>query len=246
MQWVASGFLFVRGSSFIHRMDPRVRLSIAITLFVVGILARSITELSILILLSFVLSFLSQIMKRFMKSLAIVGAFGLVVFLVTVLVSHYSVNAGIINALRLFEVIQATSIFFLTTTPDELEQVMKWLHLPTDFIMIFVIAVRFVPVLLIDAFQIMDAQRSRGLEFDKGGLIQRIRNTIPLLVPLIAVAVTRSLDLAEAMDARAYGALKKPSSMYKLSMQPKDYAGLAIALSGGAIGLFASFFINLI
>ncbi len=245
MQWIASGFLFVRGRSIIHSMDPRVRLFLAATLFIVGLLSRSITELAILISLCLGLAFLARIAKRFSKSMAFVGILSLLVFMLSVFLSHQSEAVGIINALRLFEVIQATSIFFLTTTPDELEQVMKWFRLPTDFVMVFVIAVRFVPVLLMDAIQIMDAQRSRGLEFEKGNLIRRIRNTIPLLVPLIAVAVTRSLDLAEAMDARAYGAIKKPSSMYALQMKESDRAALTLLILGGAVGVGASLFLNL-
>ncbi len=226
-------------------MDPRIRLFLAATLFIVGLLSQSVVELSVLIALCFVISLVAQIAKRFSKSLVFVGGLSFVVFLISVFLSHQSVTAGIINGLRLFEVIQATSIFFLTTTPDELEQVMRWFRLPIDFIMVFVIAVRFVPVLLMDAIQIMDAQRSRGLEFEKGSLIQRLKNTIPLLVPLIAVAVTRSLDLAEAMDARAYGALRRPSSMYVLAMRASDYASLLCFALGGALGLYIAFFLKL-
>lgn len=245
MQWVAAGFLFVRGNSIIHRMDPRARLLLAVVLFFVGLFSRSITELVFLIFLSAGLAFLARIGKRFAKSMIFVGGLAVFAFVLSLLVSHQSLILDIVNGLRLFAVIEATSIFFLTTTPDELEQVMRWFHLPTDFVMVFVIAVRFVPVLLLDAMQIMDAQRSRGLEFEKGNLIRRLKNTIPLLVPLIAVAVTRSLDLAEAMDSRAYGALKRPSSMYALKLKALDYAALLLFIFGGAVGLYAALFVNL-
>ncbi|MGI0079754.1 MAG: energy-coupling factor transporter transmembrane component T family protein [Nitrososphaerales archaeon] len=245
MQWVAAGFLFVRGNSIIHKLDPRMRLFLAADLFVVGLLSRSVTELILLILLSIGLAFLARIAKRFAKSMVFVGGLAAFAFLLGFFLSHLPLVLDIINGLRLFAVIEATSIFFLTTTPDELEQVMRWFHLPMDFVMVFVIAVRFVPVLLLDALQIMDAQRSRGLEFEKGNLIRRLKNTIPLLVPLIAVAVTRSLDLAEAMDARAYGALKKPSAMYILKLKASDYTSFALFVIGGAVGLYAALFVNL-
>ena len=226
-------------------MDPRARLFLAVVLFFVGLLSRSVTELAFLILLSIGLALLARIAKRFAKSMVFVGGLAMFAFLLSVFVSHQPLVLDIINGLRLFAVIEATSIFFLTTTPDELEQVMRWFHLPTDFVMVFVIAVRFVPVLLLDAMQIMDAQRSRGLEFERGNLIRRLKNTIPLLVPLIAVAVTRSLDLAEAMDSRAYGALKRPSSMYESKLKAVDYAALFLFVLGGAIGLYAAFFVSL-
>ena len=157
---------------------------------------------------------LARIIKRFSRSMVFTVILTIVAFAIFYFSPHQTIFSALVFSLRLFAVISSTSTFFLTTTPDELEHVMKWLHLPSDFVMVFVIAVRFIPVLMLDALQIMDAQRARGLEFDKGNFVQRIRNTIPVFVPLIAVALNRSLDLAEAMDSRAYGAYSKPTSLY--------------------------------
>jgi energy-coupling factor transport system permease protein len=245
MQWVASGFLFVRGRTFIHRMDPRVRLLMSISLFVVSILSVSVSELVILILIAVALAVSARIIRRFGKSMLFTSIVSLIAFAVNLFLGHRTLDQSIVFGLRLFAVISSTSIFFLTSTPDELEQVMKWLRLPHDFVMVFVIAVRFVPVLLLDALQIMDAQRSRGLEFDKGNIIQRFRNAIPVLVPLIAVALNRSIDLAEAMDSRAYGAVSKPTSLYILSLKPTDVASLVIIALGAAFGLYLAFFAHL-
>jgi energy-coupling factor transport system permease protein len=95
---------------------------------------------------------------------------------------------------------------------------MKWFRLPRDIVFAFVTAVRFVPVLMMDALQIMDAQKSRGLELQKGNIFSRFKRFIPILIPLIVDAVLRSGDLAEAMESRAYGAVKKPTSLHKLEM----------------------------
>ena len=69
---------------------------------------------------------------------------------------------------------------------------MRWFRFPRDLVFAFVTAVRFVPVLLMDALQIMDAQKSRGLELEKGNPLRRIRNFVPVLVPLVVNAVVRS------------------------------------------------------
>jgi energy-coupling factor transport system permease protein len=167
-------------------------------------------------------------------------AISLIAFVLNFVYNPRSPHDAIVFGGRLFAVISATSLFFLTSTPDELEQVMKWLRIPSDFVMIFVIAVRFVPVLLLDALQIMDAQRSRGLEFDKGNILQRLRNSIPILVPLIAVALNRSLDLAEAMDSRAYGANKSPTSLYHLTLRSSDLLVLLVLVAGAAFGAYFS------
>jgi energy-coupling factor transport system permease protein len=245
MKWVASGFLFVRGHSIIHRLDPRVRLSISVSLFVVSLVTRSVIEISAIILLVIILALTAHIAMRFARSMVFTAAIAAVAFLLSYFVYPQPVHTAIVLGLRLFAVISSTSIFFLTTTPDELEHVMRWFKLPPDFVMVFVIAIRFVPVLLLDALQIMDAQRSRGLELERGNIIQRIRNTIPVLVPLLAVAVSRSLDLAEAMDSRAYGAFKRPTSLYKLEMRTEDWVASVAVFFATAIGFYLAFFVKL-
>jgi energy-coupling factor transporter transmembrane protein EcfT len=69
----------------------------------------------------------------------------------------------------------------------------------------------------------MDAQKARGLELEKGNFLKRIRNYIPILIPLIVSAIRRSLELAEAMESRAWGATKKRTNLYVLKMHRGDY-----------------------
>lgn len=247
MKWVASGFLFVRGRSVIHRLDPRTRLLLAGLIFIISLISH-IEELIILIGISIALTLVAGLGKRFAKSMIFVLPFTLIAFLVNYFLFPIPPDplvTALGYALRLFAVIASTSVFFLTTTPDELEQVLRWFHFPSDFVMIFVIAVRFVPVLLLDALQIMDAQRSRGLEFEKGSIVTRFRNTIPLLVPLIAVAVNRSLDLAEAMDSRAYGASPRPTSLYGLKFALADYFVASLTVIVGSLGIYVALFVHL-
>ncbi|MFI5420480.1 MAG: energy-coupling factor transporter transmembrane component T family protein [Nitrososphaerales archaeon] len=245
MQWVASGFLFVRGNTAIHRLDPRVRLLISLVLFTIALLSHSLIQLTILICITLTIVILAKILRRFAKSMLLTFTISLIAFVLNFIYNPGSPHDAIVFGVRLFAVISATSLFFLTSTPDELEQVMRWLRLPSDFVMIFVIAVRFVPVLLLDALQIMDAQRSRGLEFDKGNILQRLKNSIPIIVPLIAVALNRSLDLAEAMDSRAYGATKSPTTLYQLSLRRTDIFILIILSFGAILGIYSALYLKL-
>ena len=52
--------------------------------------------------------------------------------------------------------------------------------------------------------KIMNAQRSRGIDFSQGSLMQRIKAVIPLLIPLFVSSFNRAEDLATAMEARGY------------------------------------------
>jgi energy-coupling factor transport system permease protein len=106
---------------------------------------------------------------------------------------------------------------------------------PRDIVFAFVTAVRFIPVVMLDAFQIMDAQKSRGLEFEKGNVVRRVRNLVPILIPLVVNSVIRSGELAEAMESRAYGSTPKPTSLYGMRVRWYD-----VAVVVGSLLLFSA------
>jgi energy-coupling factor transport system permease protein len=134
--------------------------------------------------------------------------------------------------LRFVVLVESFSVFFLTTSPDHLGLALEQTHVPYEFVFAFTTAVRFVPVLAEEAQTIMDAQKARGLELERGNFLKRIRNYIPILIPLIVSAIRRSLELAEAMESRAWGATKKRTNLYVLKIHKGDVAlvGLTILL----------------
>ena len=134
-------------------------------------------------------------------------------------------------------------MFFLTTSPDHLGLALEQSHVPYEFSFAFTTAVRFVPVLAEEAQTIMDAQKARGLELEKGNFMKRIRNYIPVLIPLIVSAIRRSLELAEAMESRAWGATKNRTNLYALKLRRGDYALLAIIVGLLALTVFAYIYV---
>jgi len=68
----------------------------------------------------------------------------------------------------------------------------------------------------------VDAQRSRGLETQKGNLIKRVKNFMPVIIPLLVVAIRRALNVAEAMESRCFGASKRPTNYYELKIKFGD------------------------
>ncbi|HJN57816.1 MAG TPA: energy-coupling factor transporter transmembrane component T [Nitrososphaerales archaeon] len=217
MQWIAQGFIFRHTTSPFHQLDPRVKLLVSIELFTLSLLVDSLPEVIIALSGIFAIASISKILRRISRTLTYTLFFAIIIFSINILVGYPLMDAFVI-AVRFLAIVGSTSIFFLTTPPDELELVMKWFRLPRDIVFAFVTAVRFVPVLMMDALQIMDAQKSRGLELQKGNIFSRFRRFIPILIPLIVDAVLRSGDLAEAMEARAYGAVKKPTNLYQLEI----------------------------
>ena len=85
----------------------------------------------------------------------------------------------------------------------------------------------------------MDAQKARGLELEKGNFMKRVKNYIPILIPLIVGAIRRSLELAEAMESRAWGAVEKRTNLYVLKIEGRDLilTSFSIALLVTAISV---------
>jgi energy-coupling factor transport system permease protein len=149
-----------------------------------------------------------------------------------------SLESAAAMTLRFVVLVESFSIFFLTTSPDHLGLALEQTGIPYEFCFAFTTAVRFVPVLAEEAQTIMDAQKARGLELERGNFLKRIRNYIPILIPLIVSAIRRSLELAEAMESRAWGAAKKRTNLYVLKMHRGDVALFALTIGIVIIAIY--------
>ena len=118
----------------------------------------------------------------------------------------------------------------LTTTPnnltDGLERLLgplKKIRVPVhEIAMMMSIALRFIPILMEETDKIMKAQMARGADFESGGLMQRAKSLIPLLVPLFISAFRRANDLAMAMEARCYRGGEGRTKMKPLVYAKRD------------------------
>jgi energy-coupling factor transport system permease protein len=244
MFWLSGGFLFRRVVSPFHKLDPRVKLLVALEFFVLSLLSTTIAEVAVVLLAILVVAAVAKSLRRIGKTVAFSGFFAVFIFAVNLLFGLGILNA-ILYSVRFLAIISSSSVFFVTTSPDELEQIMKWLRVPRDIVFAFVTAVRFIPVVMLDAFQIMDAQKSRGLEFERGNVIRRVRNMVPILIPLVVNSVIRSGELAEAMESRAYGSTPHPSSLYGMRMRSYDVAvSLVGLLLFAAVALYIYHFVS--
>jgi len=221
MYWLSGGFVFRRVVSPFHKLDPRVKLLVSMEFFVLSLLASTVAAIALVLFGILLVATVAKSLRRIGRTIAFAGFFATFIFVVNFLFGLGLLNA-ILYSFRFLAIISSTSVFFVTTSPDELEQIMKWMRVPRDIVFAFVTAVRFIPVVMLDAFQIMDAQKSRGLEFEKGNVVRRVRNMVPILIPLVVNSVIRSGELAEAMESRAYGSTPKPTSLYGMRLRWYD------------------------
>ena len=251
---VFEGLRFRRGDTFVHRLDPRTKFTISCIIFTIALVFTELPFLIILFLAQIPLIWLARVHREWGRSIRGGLSLTMIIFFTNVLVGYIS-NSFVLTlnlivysstlAFRFIVLMSSFSLFFLTTSPDDLSLALEQSHIPYEFCFAFTTAVRFVPVLAIEAQTIMDAQKSRGLELEKGNFFRRIRNYIPILIPLIVGAIRRSLELAEAMESRAFGAKKQRTSLYSLRLRNTDYA---VLLLGGAVlvlSVYLRYFVNI-
>ncbi len=245
MYWLSEGFVFRRVLSPFHRLDPRVKLLVSVEFFTLALIAPSVATMLLVLVGILLVAVVGKSLRRMARTIVFSGLFAAFIFAVNFLFGLGLLNA-VLYSVRFLAIIGSTSLFFITTSPDELEQIMKWIRVPRDIVFAFVTAVRFVPVVMLDAFQIMDAQKSRGLEFEKGNILRRVRNMVPILIPLVVNSVIRSGELAEAMESRAYGCAPRPTSLYGMRMRWYDWAVASVsAILLCAVALYIYHFIRL-
>ena len=255
---VFEGFKFRKVTSVIHDLDPRIKFFFVTVLFVMAILFSKFITLAILFFVPLPFVFMAHVSRQWLRSLR--GAIFLAIFIfatnfifgyfyptsfpeitppVDTLMDYLVIlERAAAMTLRFVVLIASFSVFFLTTSPDHLGLALQQSRIPYEFCFAFTTAVRFVPVLADEAQTIMDAQKARGLELERGNLLKRVRNYIPVLIPLIVNAIRRSLELAESMESRAWGASKKRTNLYALKLKIADYILFVVSFSILSIAVY--------
>ncbi len=227
-----SAFEFKRKNTFIHHLDPRTLLYFVILTSILILQFQQLIPVVIIFLALIPLLFVARIIREWLVSLKGFIFLILIIFLINVFFAQSNnpqpTTFALSMVFRLLALVTAFALFFQTVHPDDLGQALVKLGLPYEFSWAITTAYRYVPTLAREAQQIIDAQMSRGIEFQKGNFLKRIRNYIPLIVPLFISAIKRAWKLAEAMDSKAWGAAKKRTFLYELQMSAVDYIVLII------------------
>ena len=149
---------------------------------------------------------------------------------------------------RLITVVFIATILTLTTKPTDLTLGIEYLLKPLkvfkinseEIALIITIALRYIPTILEEAYRIMDAQASRGADFNSGSLIKKIKIIVSLLIPMFIISFERSDELADAMLSRNFVPGKEKTKYHILRWKAIDTMSLVLSfiLLGGSICLF--------
>lgn len=252
---------FYPGTSLLHRIDPRIKIMAAfayvIVLFLVhgfgplallaaillaGILFAGIPAIWLLrslrpMLILLLITFFFQLLFRGGEELARLGPVALYregleqgAFLVTRLV--FLVLSGFILTFT-------TPPVLLTDAFGRLISPLEKIRIPSyELALMMTIALRFIPLLLMELDRIIKAQRARGASIGTGGLFRRARAVMPVLIPLFVMSFRHADELALAMESRCYRGGRGRTMRRKLRFGWRDAAFTAVAAAGLSTSLW--------
>ncbi|WP_295165003.1 energy-coupling factor transporter transmembrane component T family protein [Selenomonas sp. F0473] len=254
---------YLPGDSFLHRMDARVKILLLVGFLLLVFFVENPAGVAVLCAATALLMVTSRVpLMLQLRSVRPILWIVVFTFLVHLFMTPGTAafRLGVFTAtweglarggyigLRLILLILLSTLLTLTTSPlqltDGLEALMSPLRrvgIPVhELSMMMTIALRFVPTLLEEMDRIMKAQKARGMDFEQGNILRRLRAVVPILVPLFLSAFRRADELALAMEARCYHGGEGRTRMKEMRVGRLDYAAIGIFLAGAACVYLAS------
>lgn len=221
---------YVDGDSLLHRMNPTAKLLCALLMSVACFVTGNLAFIAVVLVAALALASCCGMMRQTLGLVRAVVAFSLILAIVQVFTTPrgavifelpwgYVGTGGLLAALTTVMRLVAASIplflvLYVTRLTDLTNALVKNAHVPYRYAFTFASTVRFIPLFMNDMKGIMEAQTARGVEFDTGGLVKKVRLMVPLCIPLLVGSVRKANSAAIAAEVRGFY-LRSASSAYK-------------------------------
>lgn len=250
--------LYTEADTFLHRMDPRVKIVAVILLSLVAFLLTNLAYLLILLCLILLLVYLSRAtfsrtmfaLKFVLRLMALIiilwplfdrSGMPVLASLGPLKITEPAIWRGLTSAVRVGCLATVWYILMFTTSQRDLVRALVKFGLRFDYGLTLAISLRFFPTFLSTIESITDAQRARGMEIEKGNLLKRSRNYVTVLVPAIVSALRTADTLSLALQSRAYGARPDRTYLREIKMRPSDYVALSVIIASLVLPAIARF-----
>jgi energy-coupling factor transport system permease protein len=237
------------GATLIQRLDPRVKIALLLASFVAVLLPQQpvvVALAALLVLGHLALARAWGELHRLRWLLLILALFSLTVWSVlaqgpTLLfwrVSRESLAFGCATFLKLGTMMVAGLVLLATTPVEELFLGLVKLRLPYAGAFAFALALRWVPEVFVTAQRVKEAQEARGLTWEQGGPLTRLKRHLPLLAPIFLLTLRRSQTMAWALETRGFQRSGRRTYLLEIRMAPRDW--LALGLAGAFLAGFVA------
>lgn len=135
---------------------------------------------------------------------------------------------GLSVAARIAAILLAFLVVFQSTPTRHVMTALHRLRVSVPFAMVIGITLRLIPQLRAEHATILEAQRSRAVEFDGGSVVARLHKHTAYVIPLVLRALKITADLSLAMEARAFDPYARRTFSIPLVFRRSDVAWLVL------------------
>lgn len=228
-------------------LDPRVKITMLLLVSTLGVISgRILTQIALMAYILLFLILLRADMKRAFARLQtalklifsltvlqcvfnrsdepLLSAFGLT------LVTYGGARAALVVSLRLCTLLLSAIVVMSGELRDYLLALNSW-HAPYELQFMLLAGLRFLPALGEEARDVVAAVQMRGVNLRSLPVRRRFKVYLDVAMPIVARTIRRSERMSVAMEARAFRAMDKRTSMRRLTMREADRATLIISIA---------------
>lgn len=231
----------IKRDSALHRLNPFTKLTLALALILLAFLNPWYWTPHLLVILAVIpLSFIGRVGYEYIRAVwrLILPAVGFLFLMQAFFqpvgeetifefyfldVTRESLMFAFSNAMRVFVMVSAFTLFLLTTHPSELMSDLTRRGLPGQFSYVIISTLQILPQIQAKAQTIIAAQRSRGLETE-GGFFKRAGSLVPLVGPLVLGSLVEVEERAIAIEARGFTSKSQKTSLHEIPDTSLDRA----------------------
>lgn len=239
---------YAPGNGLFHRLNAMTKIIFAVGMLLAAVMTENQYILAVMVLFISVLAAVSGLGKALLKQLPILAVLGILLVLLTILTmkdgdvlfnliparsGYIPVTAGAIlfaitMILRFTVLISSFQMLVISTQPSDLVNALYVLRVPSDYALMFLIAIRFIPTLQREGMRINEAQLSRG--YNPGGsVIGKIKQAGPVMLPLMLNSLSKADTLGLTIDMRGYR--KASENKRKIKYKGMDYVIILVTLA---------------
>lgn len=208
---------YIKGDSFLHQLNPLTKIAIAVLIIVMSVISLHLGMLLFILFIIAMIAGVSRIGSTLAQQIPLFAMLTLFITLLTVLtvtsgdilyegfilITTGGITSGLILASRFIIMISVVHVVVVSTAPGDLVRALRAMHMPVDYALMMLIALRFIPGLQIEGKRIQEAQLSRG--YNPGtGFMGKVRSLAPMLVPLVANSLARTRVIGYTLEMRGY------------------------------------------
>lgn len=235
-------FFYQNKNTWLHTINPILKVLLLIFLFILSALPGNIFVM--LFILIFILSLF--IFAKCLVNIKKIGLLFILIGLMTfimwlffyqgsgdkILIFYKNSFFYAVKMSLRFILMLISGLLFLSITPlEEISDGLILLKAPYGIAFAISMSFRMVILFISTGFTIVESQKVRGNQIDKGGILKRIKSYIPLLIPLILNGIKKAENLTAALESKGFSPKNKINLKEKYKMDFKNYMTFFLILT---------------